>query len=69
MYWIAYVTLGLAVGLIVGYLQGAKSGFTEGWDACAALQREAHQRRGQKAATTRRDRALATALDNIAEAP
>ena len=54
MYWIAYVTLGLAVGAIVGYIKGHKAGYAEGWDGCASLHRTAHQLRGQKAAATRR---------------
>ena len=54
MYWIAYLTLGLAVGVIFGYPQGHKRGYSEGWDACATLQRTAHQIRGQKAAATRK---------------
>ena len=69
LYWIAYVTLGLACGLVTGYLQGQKHGYSEGWDTCQSLQRTAHQVRGQKAADTRRARSLATALDDVVETP
>ena len=60
--WIAYVTLGLAVGAIVGYVSGRKDGYREGWDFCADAQRVAHQRRGQKAAATRKARAFTDGL-------
>tara|TARA_R110000868_G_scaffold411189_1_gene702200 strand:+ start:2111 stop:2329 length:219 start_codon:yes stop_codon:yes gene_type:complete len=56
MIWLAYTTLGLASGLVIGWIYGQRSGYNEGWDTCTALQRTAHQIRGQKAADTRKTR-------------
>ena len=58
LYWIAYVTIGLAVGVIIGWIYGQRSGYNEGWDTCTALQREAYQIRGKKAAATRKLRVI-----------
>jgi len=59
VYWIAYVTLGLAVGAIIGYLKGHKQGTEEGREWERAMQVERHKTRGFKAAETRRNRKVA----------
>ena len=61
VYWIAYVTLGLAVGAIVGYVKGHKQGYVEGYDKGlikgdadrSEIQRKRHRERGLKASQTR----------------
>jgi hypothetical protein len=58
VYWIAYVTLGLAVGAIIGYVQGHKQGVNEAMDVCESAHRLANSIRAKKAAATRKSKAL-----------